>query len=239
VLTLNRPMRRNAIDNALTESLRRALADIDLDTAVHAVILCGAPPGFCAGSDIRELSELDVDGMGRHESGSGALARSIQELTKPVIAAVEGFAIGGGFLLATSCDLVVAADDSRWHLPETALGWVPPWGLRALTNRVGVAQARRLAWSLGVLDGVQAGALGIADEVVESGGAVTAARRLAQQLAALPASAVRSTKRVFANMDEGATRAADELANQLFVDDCRSDVAQAAIARFTSPTSRR
>lgn len=61
---------------------------------------------------------------------------------------MEGFAIGGGFLLATGCDLVVTAEDARRHLPEVGLGWVPPWGLRALVDRVGLARARRLAWGI-------------------------------------------------------------------------------------------
>ena len=145
LLRLDRPAARNALDSTLVDRLAVSLSTLDADRRIRAVVLTGAPPGFCAGSDLRELAGLPVTGMVRHEEVTGAVARAIGALRLPVVAAVEGFAIGGGFLLATACDLVVSAADARWHLPEVGLGWVPPWGLHSLVVRVGPVTTCALA----------------------------------------------------------------------------------------------
>ena len=151
---------------------RTVLTELDDDPEVRAVVLTGSPPGFCAGSDLTELAGLPVAERIRHEARAGYLARTLQQLSIPVVAAVEGFALGGGFLLATSCDIVVSADQARWQLPEVGLGWVPPWGLQSLLARVGPAAARRLAWGEQALSGQQVHQLGVVDEISEPGGAL-------------------------------------------------------------------
>jgi enoyl-CoA hydratase/carnithine racemase len=112
-LTISRPERRNAIGAELVESLFCAFAQLDSDPRVHAIILTGVAPGFCAGSDLKELAETDLAGMRAHERRTAALVRSIALLDKPVIAAVDGFALGGGFVLAVSCDVIVTAANAR------------------------------------------------------------------------------------------------------------------------------
>jgi enoyl-CoA hydratase/carnithine racemase len=235
VLRLNRPAVRNALDSALVHRLAGLLAELDDDPAVRAVVLTGAPPGFCAGSDLTELAGLPVAERVRHEARAGYLARTLQQLRMPVVAAVEGFALGGGFLLATSCDVVVSAAQARWQLPEVGLGWVPPWGLHSLLARVGPAATRRLAWGDQPLSGQQLHRLGAVDEVSEPGRAVQQAGVLAGRLAALPPHAVASTKRAVAEAgDEPATNL-DARTSQLFGLDCESDTARLSFARFARP----
>lgn len=233
VLTINRPRRRNAIGAQLIVDLARELSRLDADPAIHAVVLTGTAPGFCAGSDLKELAETDLAGMREHEAHTAAVARSIALLDKPVVAGVDGFALGGGFVLAISCDVVVTTAAARWHLPEVTIGWIPPWGLQTVVARVGPVAARRLTWGAEPFDGREAHRIGIADHLAAEGESIRdAALAHAERLAALPPPAVASTKQFFAPLAAGAGEAADTLANRLFAADCGHPVAKATLARF-------
>ena len=233
ILTIDRPSRRNAIGAQLVERLFEEFDRADRDPATRAMVLAGTPPGFCAGSDLKELAGTDLDGMRTHEARTAALARSIALLDKPVVAGAEGFALGGGFVLAISCDVVVTTPTTRWHLPEVSIGWIPPWGLQALVARVGPVAARRLAWGAETFDGREAYRLGLADYLAAQGeSARDAALRLARQLAALPAPAVASTKQFFAPLACGQGESLDAWANRLFLRDCGHPAAKATLSRF-------
>lgn len=232
ILQIDRPERRNAIGAELVKSLHGALAAFDRDPAIRAILVEASPPGFCAGSDLKELARLDLEGICRHEAETATMARSIGFLDKPVVVAVEGFALGGGFILAVACDVVVTAPNTRWHLPEVSLGWIPPWGLRALAARVGPAVARRLAWGGEPIDGVEAQRLGIADHLTDRDGTTNdVAGAHARRLAALPAPAVAAAKRFFAPLVSRDGEPLDALASRLFEENCRSP---AAVATFQS-----
>jgi enoyl-CoA hydratase/carnithine racemase len=226
-LVLSRAKRRNALGSAIVAGLIDELGVLDDDPTVGAIILEGSPPGFCAGSDLKEIAEMDLAAMCRHEAESATLTRRIVQIAKPVVAAVEGFAMGGGFMLAIACDIVVSATDARWALPEVSLGWVPPWGLELL-----VARARRFAYGFESFDGQEAYRLGIADYTAGSGEAGAVALDIAQKLAALPRAAVASTKRFYARLVAGGAEAADVEANRLFADDCRHEKAAATLERI-------
>jgi enoyl-CoA hydratase/carnithine racemase len=233
VLTIDRPRRRNAIGVGLVEDLTRELARLDRDASTRAIVLTGVAPGFCAGSDLKELADTDLAGMRAHEAHTAALARSIAFLDTPVVAAVDGFALGGGFVLAISCDVVVTAAEARWHLPEVTIGWIPPWGLQAVIARVGPVAARRLTWGAAPFDGREAHRLGVADALAGPGESVLdAALREAEGLAALPPPAVASTKQFYAPLVAGTAEASDAWANRLFAGDCGHPVAQATLRRF-------
>ncbi len=148
ILTIDRPSRRNSLGLQLIEELTAELDRADRDPATRVIVLTGSAPGFCAGSDLKELAGMDLAGMGAHEARTAALARSIALMNKPVVAGIEGFALGGGFVLAVSCDVVVSELSTRWHLPEVTIGWIPPWGIQALVARVGPVTARRLGLGL-------------------------------------------------------------------------------------------
>ena len=231
LITINRPERRNALGTATMQQIGGALAEAQADADVHAVVLTGAAPAFCAGSDLKELAGLSVAEMCEHEAETAAVARSIGKLDLPVIAAVEGYALGGGCILALSCDLVVSARNARWAMPEVANGWLPPWGLEALVARAGLVTARSLTWGTFDCDGVEAHRLGLADHLSEPGEAVTTAFGLAARLAALPPHSVASTKTFFRSLRQDAERL-DAVASLQFSHDAGSPAAQAVLARF-------
>jgi enoyl-CoA hydratase/carnithine racemase len=233
ILTIDRPARRNALGQQLIAELTAELDRADRDPATRVIVRTGSAPGFCAGSDLKELAGADLAGMGAHEARTAALARSIALMNKPVVAGVEGFALGGGFVLAVSCDIVVSEPSARWHLPEVAIGWIPPWGIQAIVARVGPVTARRLVWGADPFDGREAHRLGIADYLAEPGEtARSAALRVATGLATLPAQAVASTKQFFAPLVSGHGESLDAWANRLFLADCGHSAAKATLNRF-------
>lgn len=231
VLTIDRPQRRNSICVTLVKRLRETLAAYDRDPQVSAIVLTGIAPGFCAGSDLKELATLDLAGMASHEADTAALARAIALLDKPVIAAVDGFALGGGFVLAASCDVVVTTRATRWHLPEVTIGWIPPWGLETLIARVGPVTARRLTWGGEPLDGTEAYRLGVADYLIE-GDVLAEAMTIAGRLTALPLPAVTATKHYFASAAARAGEAGDAMANRMFIENCGHEVAKSTLKKF-------
>lgn len=232
VVTLNKPARRNALSSESTAALMAVLTRLGEDPACRVVVLTGAPPAFCAGSDLKELGKLDVPQMCAHEAETARMARQIGLLPVPVVAAVEGYALGGGMILAISCDVVVTARGARWNLPEVPNGWLPPWGLQALMARVGPVRARLLTWGVTPVDGPEALRLGIADVLAEDGAALDSALELAGRLAALPENAVRSTKRYFEPFAMADAERQDAEASRVFAADALGAASQATLAKF-------
>lgn len=232
IVTNNKPERRNALGRESMAGLLAALRELDQDTECRAVVLTGAAPAFCAGSDLKELGGLSIPDMCAHEAERARIARQIGLLSVPVIAAVEGYALGGGFILATSCDIVVSAKSTKWNMPEVRNGWIPPWGLQTLLARTSAANARLITWGITEIDGAEALRLGIADAVAPDGEALALACVLAERLAGLPANAVGSTKRYFETHNAADAERQDAEANRLFALDCDSDAARSVFAKF-------
>jgi enoyl-CoA hydratase/carnithine racemase len=231
VLAIDRFARRNSMDQALVNALRETLWRADRDPEVKAIVLQGKSGGFCAGSDLGFISTLSLEDMGRFEQECGDIGRLIGFVSKPVVAAVAGFAIGGGFTLAACCDIVVAGRESRWSMPEVPLGWLTPWGLKPLIERVGTAQARRLCYCLEQLDGKQAQAIGLVDYAVSDDEVEAFALQIAMKLAVLPAPAVAATRRLFAGLMLRDAEAIDFEANRLFLENCREPAATQTLER--------
>jgi len=232
ILTIDRPNRRNALSEGAVQALRRHLLEIEADASLRATVITGSPPGFCAGSDLKELSAMDLAGMCVHEADTGAFCRSISQLRKPVIAAVEGFALGGGFVLAAACDVIVSGASCRWHLPEVQIGWIPPWGLELLVARVGPVAARRLSWGAEPMDGTEAHRIGLADYLADDGQALERALALARRLAELPDVAVASVKSYFAPHAGRDGETGDVIANRMFAENCEHPVAISTLKKF-------
>ncbi len=232
VVSLNRPERRNAMDRELVMALAGSVRRLDADPLTAAIVLRGEPPGFCAGSDLKFIGRPALEDIRRFEAETGDMARLLGFLGKPVIASVEGFALGGGFILAASCDLVVSAGTARWHLPEVPIGWLTPWGLGGLISRVGAVSARKLCFASEEFDGYEAKRLGLVDHLAEPDHADEMAMALADRLAVLPAAAVVATKRFFMPDIIRGAEALDVQANQAFADNCRHSVARATLERF-------
>lgn len=233
LVTINRPERRNALGKQIIEDLAHVFIKAEHDQDVGAVVLAGSPPAFCAGSDLKELAGMSIAEMCKHESDTALFARAIGFRSKPVVAAVEGYALGGGFILAASCDIVVSASNTRWHLPEVPNGWLPPWGLMALIARVGPVRARRLTWAAAAIDAVEAARIGLVDDVTEPGLALEHAMAVAAAHAALPREAVASTKRFFEPFVMGDAERLDEVASREFAANCDAPTARATFQRFT------
>ena len=121
-ITLVRERLRNALDLATTERLLRSLETARKDDGVRAVLLRGEGAGFCAGSDVKEMASASMDERVRIAERKAALMRALADLDKPVVCAVHGFALGGGFMLAIGCDVVVTASEAAW---PTVLEAVP------------------------------------------------------------------------------------------------------------------
>ncbi|BBB97298.1 MULTISPECIES: enoyl-CoA hydratase/isomerase family protein [Bradyrhizobium] len=232
IIMLQRSARRNSMDRPLVDGVKAALLELDRNDDVGAVVLAGTAPGFCAGSDLKFIGRLELEAMGRFEQECGDLGRLIGYLAKPVVAAVEKFAIGGGLTLATSCDVVVAGRSSVFSLPEVPHGWLTPWGIRSLVARVGLVKARLLCFCLEALNSEDARAIGIVDYCCEDGEALTRAIAIAEKLAQLPRPAVRATKRFFSNYLMEDAEAMDFEANRLFLENCRETPAQATLDKF-------
>ncbi|SDE87350.1 enoyl-CoA hydratase/isomerase family protein [Rhodospira trueperi] len=180
VLTLDEPERRNPLGLAVRQALAAHLAEAEADDAVHAVVLTGAGGHFSAGGDIRDQTERSI---AAHRARMGQIRELIGRMVryaKPLVAAVEGWAVGGGFALALACPTVVAARDARFVAGFTKIGLIPDMGLLAtLPARVGPGTARRILLGNAPLEAEQAHGLGIVDSVADPGGAVETAAALA------------------------------------------------------------
>jgi len=232
ILTIDRSNRRNALGTELMQALSEAFAELDYDDGVAAVVLAATAPGFCAGSDLKELATMNIAQMCAHEAETARVVRAIGFMEKPVIAAVCGFALGGGVGLAVGCDLIVTHPECRWHMPEVPNGWLPPWALAALSVRVGPVAARRLVWASEPVTGSEAYHLKLADYLVPQADVESEAIALAERLAALPRVAVASTKRFFTPLINGTAEASDMLANRIFAENCQHDASKATLRKF-------
>lgn len=180
VLTINRPDKLNALNDAVIAELGRAAEVAATDAAVHAVILTGAgPKAFVAGADIAELAtQGPIEGKARAQKGQ-AVFRRIEQLGKPVIAAVNGFALGGGCELAMACHMRIAAENAKFGQPEVKLGIGPGYGGTVrLPRLVGRGRAIELLLSGAMIDAQEAWRIGLANRVVPVGEAVTEAEKL-------------------------------------------------------------
>ncbi len=187
-ITLNRPHKRNAVDRPTADALRAAFEQFERDDSLRVAVLCGAGGNFCAGADLTAMgdptlrNELDAEG-----AGPGPMGPSRMQLAKPVIAAVEGYAVAGGLELALLCDLRVAAESAvfgvfcrRWGVPLIDGGTV------RLPRIVGQGRALDMILSGRPVAAAEALQMGLANRVVADGTARATAEALAAEIAAFP-----------------------------------------------------
>lgn len=196
ILTLNNPARRNALAIEMRQALAEAWESIEADTDLRAVVLTGAEGTFCAGGDIAGMSATDLAAGRERFRLTLRLVKLIAHGSKPVIAAVEGVAVGAGLSLAMLCDTVVAAEDARFAAGFGAIGLVPDFGLvHTLPLRIGQGRARQLLLYGERLDARAAERAGLVDHVVARGQALpTALARAARfaDMAPLPVALTRA-----------------------------------------------
>jgi enoyl-CoA hydratase len=196
VVTIDRPEVRNAVDRPTADGLVEAFAEFERDESCAVAVLSGAGGTFCAGADLKGVSEGRGNRIESDMSVDGPMGPTRMDLSKPVIAAIEGFAVAGGLELALWCDLRVAAADAtfgvfcrRWGVPLVDGGTV------RLPRLVGHGRAMDLILTGREVPAAEAHAIGLADRVVEPGTALDEAVALAHRLAALPQHCLRSDRR--------------------------------------------
>jgi enoyl-CoA hydratase len=185
VITISRPEALNALNKQVLTDLKVLLQELGSKRDLRACILTGdGEKAFVAGADIKEMENLSP-ALGREMSVQGqALLQKLSDLPFPVIAALNGFALGGGLELALACDFIIASDKVKWGLPEVSLGLIPGYGgTQRLSREVGRALARRIALSGEIFTARQGYEWGLFSQVVEPAELLPAARKLAATLA--------------------------------------------------------
>jgi enoyl-CoA hydratase len=196
-ITLNRPKQLNALSQAVISELLGAFDEIGSDPEVRAVILTGSGDrAFAAGADIGELAQLQSPSEGRRLAArSHSLGRKMADLPQPIIAAINGFALGGGLELALACDFRIAGDTAQVGLPEVTLGIIPGWGgTQRLPRLVGPGMAKLLMMTGERIDAAEALRIGLIERVTPAAELMSAARQLAEKLAALPPLSISAIK---------------------------------------------
>jgi len=196
LLTINRPKALNALNRQLVENLARVLRDVRHDNTVRVLIVTGAGDrAFVAGADIAAMSEMTaVDGLEFSRLGHRVM-QTIEDLPIPVIAAVNGFALGGGLELAMACDLIIASEKARFGQPEINLALIPGFGgTQRLPHRIGHARARELIMTGDMIDARAALEWGLVNKVVAAEQLLPEARNLAAKLAGKSGIALRQAK---------------------------------------------
>jgi len=209
VLRLNNPP-LNLVTLEMTRQLGEALAGLAADPGVRAVVLAGAGErAFCAGSDVREFPGLRERVVAAKLRRENEVWDRLEDLPQPTVAAIHGWALGGGLELALCCDLRVMDDNARIGLPEIHLGVIPgSGGPIRLVRLIGQSRAKPLVYFGDPITAQEAERLGLVHRVVPRGQAVAAALDLARRLAAQPGQALRASKRLMSIADEAPRDAA-------------------------------
>lgn len=195
LITLNRPQAMNALNNQLMNELMDALDAFDQDDGVGAMVVTGNEKAFAAGADIKEMADRSVSDM-RDRDHVGVFGR-IRTIQKPVIAAVSGWALGGGCEVALSCDMIVASESAKFGQPEITIGVIPgAGGTQRLTHAVGKAIAMEMLLNNRTLSAQEAYQFGLVNRVVPVDGYLDEALKLAEEIASQAPLAVRAAKRM-------------------------------------------
>ena len=200
VLTMNRPEKRNALNNALTEALLEGLRAADADDSVNAIVLTGAGPSFCAGADLAEFKDLTADNqplVERRAQLTMSLHEIFPRMAKPVVTAINGAAMGGGAGLALAADIALIAEGAKLGYPEVKHGIVAAIVMPNLVRQVGRKAAFELLATGRPVGARRALELGMVNRVVPDAELMPAALALAGELAAVSRPAMATTKQLF------------------------------------------
>ena len=194
-ITLNRPEVLNALNEALLHELAAAVEEVAADESIRVVLLKGAgTKAFAAGADINELAALDAESGRAYAAGGQALFRRIETLGKPVIACIQGFALGGGCELAMACSLRLASENARFGQPEVKLGVMAGFGgTQRLPRLVGRGAALKLLLTGAVISAAESLRIGLIDEMIPAAELDECAEALAAEIAAQAPIAIERT----------------------------------------------
>ena len=217
VLTVDRPEALNALNSTVIAELEQVIGEVEGDGALLGLIVTGAGRSFVAGADIGEQQPLDLAGGRRWGQRGSALMRRIEKLEIPTIAAVNGFALGGGCELALACDIILASEKAKFGQPEVGLGITPGFsGTQRLPRRVGTAKAKELIFSGRMVKADEAQRMGLVNAVCAPEELMDKAMEMARSFAKNAPIAVKYAK---ACIDRGMQMDIDDgitLENELF-----------------------
>jgi len=212
LVKINRPHVRNALNMEALVALREALDAVGRDERVHCAVLTGEGGTFTTGDDLTETATLDGDGLRRLIDGFQGLTVALRAMQQPVIAALEGYAVGGALEMAAACDLRVCDEDTRFFCPEVGLGLLLSNGSSAILPRlIGAGRTRELMLTGRRFDAAWAERVGFVNRVLPRGQALTGALEMAREVAANQPAAVRATKRLLNAAEDAEVAAALDL----------------------------
>ena len=234
VITLNRPEKRNALNDALIGDLKAALREVDADESLRAVVIRGAGKDFCSGADLSALQRIATASYGENIEDARSLAELfalIRSVRVPVIAAVHGRALAGGCGLALGCDLVVAGESARFGFPEVKIGFVPAMVAAILRRNLGEKKSFELLTQDFEFTAAEALQLGLINRVVPDDELTSAVMDFADVYTKVSGSAVAMTKRLLYDIDADTYQTAIEKgvtvnATARMTDDCQKGIAK-------------
>jgi len=229
-ITLNRPASLNALNGQLKFELNNVLDDIVPNDNIRVVIITGEGRAFCAGSDIKELYQVEPSEAEKLMRETKNLCRRIEEFPKMTIAAINGYALGGGFALALASDLTVASETAMFGFPEIKLGWNAPFGMAKFMRAVGIAKAKELFLTGRLIDAHEAQQLGLVNQVVSPDDVMESAEKLARQIVENPPTALQMIKKILNSADKSLPDEENEM--QAFTTCFTTEEAQKAIKAF-------
>ena len=234
-LTLNRPEKRNALNDGLIASLKTALRDADADESVRCIVICGAGKDFCSGADLSALQKIAA---ASHEENLedarslGELYKLIRKVRQPVIAAVKGRALAGGFGLVLACDLILAHDEARFGFPEVKIGFVPAMVAAILRRNMTEKDAFATLTLGNEITAAELRNRGIVEAIVQGEDFDSEVIAISKQYEKLSASAVQMTKRLLYGIDELDFASAIEQGAKVNAEARMTADCQKGIARF-------
>ncbi len=195
IVTMNRPKALNALNSEMLKEIKGVIKELNSDESVKVVVFTGSGKSFVAGADIAEMSELSAEeGRAFAQLGQGVF-RHIEIMNKPTIAAINGFALGGGCEISMSCDIRIASTKAKFGQPEVGLGITPGFsGTVRLSRVVGVAKAKELIYTAKIISADEAQKIGLVNQVVEPDDLMDTAMAMAKEIASKAPLAVRYAK---------------------------------------------
>ena len=218
ILTLNRPEKLNALNHELISAILSTVTALENDKTIRAVVMTGAgEKAFAAGADIEAMTEMSASEARAFSSLGHAAGRAMEQSRMPYIAAVNGFALGGGCELALACDFIYASEAARFGQPEVNLAVIPGFGgTNRLARRVGIARARELCFTGDMIKADEALRIGLANVIAPAGELLARAKATAAKITEKGPLAIAQCKRVLRTGEGMALDAANELEVQAF-----------------------
>ena len=238
ILTLNRPEALNAMDHQLQTDLEKAIDEVEAGIGLHALIVAGAGRAFCAGSDIVDLLDVspnDAERIIRREAG---ICQRLADLPIPTIAAIHGYALGGGVALAVYLDIRIASESAIFGCPEIGLGWNMPFGMSLLTGLVGRGKALELLLRGHFIQAPEAHRIGLVDEIVPEPELMESAERIGDEIASHSPTAIRSIKAVLKAEEGMGIKEADDTETRAFRNCFDTKEAREGIRDFVKKKNR-